>query len=210
MKRILKPSGCPVSMRPACTRRYVLLCNHYDNCFANVVSITDVHFSDTSYHFASSAILMLRCAIEAPTVEVANECVTNFQQLILCLRKAKSDSEWDIADVCLNQCEPTVRRFQKPNWLGQLRQRHSRARNNSLSPPPNSARALPLGNTAAPSPESASIPHGSGPAQFEPLYGETHLDPNLWHFDLDYFENQSSTVLFDTSDTFGEALFSIE
>lgn len=153
---------------------------------------------------------MLRCAVEAPTTEVANDCVADAQQLLLCLRKAKLESEWDIADVCLNQCEPIVRRFQKPNWLGQLRQRHSRARQTSLSPPSNAAGTLQPAHTADPSSESLPMPQGRGPAQYEPLHGETHLDPNLWHFDLDYFENQSSTVLFDSSDVFGEAFFSIE
>lgn len=153
---------------------------------------------------------MLRCAVEAPNIEVANECVSDAQQLLLCLQKARADSEWDIADVCLNQCGPIVRQFQKPSWLGQLRQKHSRARRASTSSPSNPAGVPQPASAADPSSEPLSMLQGRGPAQYEPLHTEMPLDPNLWQFDLDYFENQSNTVLFDGTGAFGEALFGIE
>ncbi|KAL4802605.1 fungal-specific transcription factor domain-containing protein [Aspergillus unguis] len=65
----------------------------------------------TAYHFTSAATLTLRCALEAENGEIAKECVTSAKKLIDFLRHMKNDVAWDLADICLGQCEAVVDRL---------------------------------------------------------------------------------------------------
>ncbi|KAL4943982.1 hypothetical protein BDV06DRAFT_123172 [Aspergillus oleicola] len=62
----------------------------------------------TAYHFTSAATLTLRCALEAESAETAQECVASAKKLIDFLRRMKNDAGWDLADICLGQCEAVV------------------------------------------------------------------------------------------------------
>lgn len=63
---------------------------------------------DTTYHLNSATTLILRCALEAENPETAQECVASARSLIHFLRKAKDETNWDLADTCLNHCEAVV------------------------------------------------------------------------------------------------------
>ncbi|KAH8901631.1 1-aminocyclopropane-1-carboxylate [Thozetella sp. PMI_491] len=71
----------------------------------------------TAYHFASAATLMMRCALEAQSDSVADDCVSSARTLIDHLRKLKSEANWDLADICLGQCETTVKRMGEDGYL---------------------------------------------------------------------------------------------
>ena len=62
----------------------------------------------TAYHFTSAATLTLRCALEAESAETAQDCVASAKKLIDFLRRMKKDAGWDLADICLGQCEAVV------------------------------------------------------------------------------------------------------
>ncbi|KUL86417.1 hypothetical protein ZTR_08159 [Talaromyces verruculosus] len=62
----------------------------------------------TTYHLNSATTLILRCALEAENPETAQECVASAKSLIDFLRKAKDETNWDLADTCLNHCEAVV------------------------------------------------------------------------------------------------------
>ncbi|KAL4867829.1 hypothetical protein BDV12DRAFT_110927 [Aspergillus spectabilis] len=71
----------------------------------------------TAYHFTSAATMTLRCALEAESADTAQECVTSAKKLIDFLRKMKNDVNWDLADICLGQCEAVVDRLCDINYL---------------------------------------------------------------------------------------------
>ncbi|KAL4923798.1 Zn(II)2Cys6 transcription factor [Aspergillus undulatus] len=62
----------------------------------------------TAYHFTSAATLTLRCALEAENADTAQECVASAKKLIDFFRRMKHDAGWDLADICLGQCEAVV------------------------------------------------------------------------------------------------------
>ncbi|KAL3462237.1 fungal-specific transcription factor domain-containing protein [Aspergillus heterothallicus] len=65
----------------------------------------------TAYHFTSAATLTLRCALEAENADTARECVASAKSLIDFLRRMKDELNWDLADICLGQCEAVVDRL---------------------------------------------------------------------------------------------------
>ena len=65
----------------------------------------------TAYHFMSAATLMMRCAFEAQSDSIAHDCVANAQALIVYLRDRKDNAHWDLADICLGQCETTIKQM---------------------------------------------------------------------------------------------------
>ncbi|KAL4783903.1 fungal-specific transcription factor domain-containing protein [Aspergillus varians] len=71
----------------------------------------------TAYHFTSAATLTLRCALEAETADTAQECVASAKKLIDFLRRMKNDANWDLADICLGQCEAVVDRLCDTTYL---------------------------------------------------------------------------------------------
>lgn len=80
-----------------------------------------------AYHFASAATLMMRCALEAHDDSVAVNCVDSARMLIDHLEKIKSQTRWDLADICLNQCETTVKHMSDKHNLGMWRRRKADA-----------------------------------------------------------------------------------
>ncbi|KAI9729355.1 MAG: hypothetical protein M1834_006878 [Cirrosporium novae-zelandiae] len=70
----------------------------------------------SAYHFTSATTLTLRCALEAENDDTARECITNAKDLINRLRSAKDNQGWDLAEICLAQCEAVVNQM----WDGGL------------------------------------------------------------------------------------------
>lgn len=66
---------------------------------------------------------MMRCALEAQDDLVATSCVESARRLIDHLKKMKSQTNWDLADICLNQCEGTVKQMSQNNNLNLWRSR---------------------------------------------------------------------------------------
>lgn len=54
---------------------------------------------------------MLRCALEAHTESVGVSCVKSARKLIDYLRRMKTEADWDLSEICLGQCETTVRQM---------------------------------------------------------------------------------------------------
>lgn len=68
----------------------------------------------------------MRCALEAQADIPAEKCVASAGKLIDFLRKMKTDTNWDLADICLGQCETTVKQMSQGGYL------EFRRRNNGL------------------------------------------------------------------------------
>lgn len=66
---------------------------------------------------------MMRCALEAQEETVATGCVNSARRLIDHLKKMKAQTNWDLADICLNQCEGTVKQMGQNNNLNLWRSR---------------------------------------------------------------------------------------
>lgn len=60
---------------------------------------------DSAYHLTSAATLLVRCALETTDQEVARSCLSNVDVLQDVLRRARSENDWDPADMCLDHCE---------------------------------------------------------------------------------------------------------
>ncbi|KAL3493915.1 fungal-specific transcription factor domain-containing protein [Aspergillus germanicus] len=75
----------------------------------------------TAYHFTSAATMTLRCALEAESADTAQECVASAKSLIDFLRRMKDELNWDLADICLGQCEAVVDRLCDTNNLDMWR-----------------------------------------------------------------------------------------
>lgn len=54
---------------------------------------------------------MMRCALDAHTPSVANACLTSAQRLLDHLDKMKKGADWDLGDICLNQCQTTMKQM---------------------------------------------------------------------------------------------------
>ncbi|KAL4901047.1 hypothetical protein BDW74DRAFT_187905 [Aspergillus multicolor] len=71
----------------------------------------------TAYHFTSAATLTLRCALEAENADTAQDCVASAKKLIDFLRRMKNEVNWDLADICLGQCEAVVEKLCDTEYL---------------------------------------------------------------------------------------------
>ncbi|RDW64314.1 fungal specific transcription factor domain-containing protein [Aspergillus mulundensis] len=71
----------------------------------------------TAYHFTSAATLTLRCALEAENADTAQDCVASAKKLIDFLRRMKNEVNWDLADICLGQCEAVVDKLCDTEYL---------------------------------------------------------------------------------------------
>jgi hypothetical protein len=80
-----------------------------------------------AYHFASAATLMMRCALEAHDDRAAMGCIDSARRLIDHLAEIKSQTKWDLADICLNQCETTVKHMSDKQNLCMWRRRKADA-----------------------------------------------------------------------------------
>jgi hypothetical protein len=65
--------------------------------------------------------MTLRCALEAESADTAQECVASAKSLIDFLRQMKGEMNWDLADICLGQCEAVVDRLCDTNNLDMWR-----------------------------------------------------------------------------------------
>ncbi|KAK6077427.1 fungal specific transcription factor domain-containing protein [Seiridium cupressi] len=88
----------------------------------------------TAYHFVSAATLMMRCALEAETDAGANDCVKSARKLIDYLRKMKTDTNWDLADICLGQCESMVKHMSEGDYLEYRRRKVASDRYQHVQP----------------------------------------------------------------------------
>ncbi|KAL1952440.1 hypothetical protein VTO42DRAFT_5476 [Malbranchea cinnamomea] len=73
-------------------------------------SLKKPHFQEfwmpySAYHLTSAATLLVRCALETTDPEVARSCLSNVDILQDVLRRARSENDWDPADMCLDHCE---------------------------------------------------------------------------------------------------------
>lgn len=73
-------------------------------------------FKDTAYHFVSAATLMMRCALETQSESVSRNCVEKANSLIDYLRHMKTETDWDLANICLGQCEITVKQMNQDHF----------------------------------------------------------------------------------------------
>lgn len=67
--------------------------------------------------------MLLRCALEVQSDTSSRECVRSAARMIRQFRKLKDESQWDLADNCLEQCEELVDSMSDDAYL-QLR-RHA-------------------------------------------------------------------------------------
>ncbi|KAL3444556.1 fungal-specific transcription factor domain-containing protein [Aspergillus insuetus] len=116
----------------------------------------------TAYHFTSAATMTLRCALEAESADTAQECVASAKSLIDFLRQMKDELNWDLADICLGQCEAVVDRLCDTNNLDMWRKN---------PPGPRVSERVQQGNhnaSAAPFPTPADTVPSDGHPEVQP------------------------------------------
>ncbi|KAI5197911.1 hypothetical protein E4T39_07035 [Aureobasidium subglaciale] len=64
----------------------------------------------TAHFLASSAMILLRCTIETTDPLTREPCKLSLSSLRKRLRSARDDSDWDLADIFLNQCDEPISR----------------------------------------------------------------------------------------------------
>ncbi|KAL4733329.1 fungal-specific transcription factor domain-containing protein [Aspergillus similis] len=114
----------------------------------------------TAYHFTSAATLTLRCALEAENADTAQECIASAKKLIDFLRRMKNEVNWDLADICLGQCEAVVEKLCDTEYLEMWRKNphpHSHGGQHALD------RAQPGHGINAPSFHFAAHNHATNP-----------------------------------------------
>lgn len=72
----------------------------------------------TSYLLVTAATILLRCTIECGDIETKKACATRLVGFRNRLRRARTDSEWDLADFCLERCHEPIQKI--ANALGIL------------------------------------------------------------------------------------------
>lgn len=66
-----------------------------------------------AHHFTSAVTLLLRCALQKaihPTVR--NQCMASARTLVDCLRRYREEDQWDLAETCLSQSEPILKKIE--------------------------------------------------------------------------------------------------
>ncbi|KAK2744616.1 hypothetical protein FQN57_004221 [Myotisia sp. PD_48] len=61
--------------------------------------------SYSAYHLTSTATLLVRSALETSDPEIARSCLGNVDLLRSVLERARTEHDWDVADMCLDHCE---------------------------------------------------------------------------------------------------------
>ncbi|RFU25191.1 hypothetical protein B7463_g11146, partial [Scytalidium lignicola] len=74
---------------------------------------------------SSATTLILRCGLEAKSDNSANECLVMAKLLIDHLRQAKDEHNWDLADICLSQCEAVVLKMSEDGQYLDFRRRNA-------------------------------------------------------------------------------------
>lgn len=151
-------------------------------------SLTDWSLPDTAYHFASAATLMMRCALEVTDESIATDCVNSACKLIDHLREMKRLTNWDLADICLNQCEATVRQMSDNNHLDLQRGRKAyprrvqAAQNTAAVNQPAHDNAAAMAENTYPAGGADVVLENEG---FFEQFGEDMMEdfyfPDLWH-----------------------------
>ncbi|KIA75865.1 Zn(II)2Cys6 transcription factor [Aspergillus ustus] len=140
----------------------------------------------TAYHFTSAATLTLRCALEAETPDTAQECVASAKSLIDFLRQTKDELNWDLADICLGQCEAVVDRLCDWNNLDTWRknppgqQQYSSERQQQQGSSSNSSVPFPTPADTVPSESHADVPPPlvQGALNYGQADSEHHMNPD--------------------------------
>jgi hypothetical protein len=65
----------------------------------------------TSYLLVTAATILLRCTIECGDITTKRLCIAKLIDFRDRLRRASDESEWDLADFCLERCEAPIQRF---------------------------------------------------------------------------------------------------
>ncbi|KAJ0426726.1 fungal-specific transcription factor domain-containing protein [Aspergillus carlsbadensis] len=139
----------------------------------------------TAYHFTSAATMTLRCALEAESADTAQECVASAKSLIDFLRQMKDELNWDLADICLGQCEAVVDRLCDTNNLDMWRKnppgqqaservQQGNQHNSSAAPFPTPADTVP--SERHPDVQlQATMNYGHAADQINPDYHQTFM-----------------------------------
>jgi hypothetical protein len=127
-----------------------------------------------AYHITSAVSLLLRVALETSGIDRsrAQSCFSKAGDFVWLMRQAKDNFDWDLAEICLTQCENVVER------LRNLFHHENNANLHSGGPDVRSPKAEDL----------PQIPSPYNPLR-DPAMGLTETDalfPDLWDmFDLD-------------------------
>jgi hypothetical protein len=89
--------------------------------------------ADTAYHFVSAATLMMRCALETQSGSLARDCVEKAKSLTDYLRRMKTEADWDLASICLGQCEMTVKQMSERGSLTTQRRSGAQIRDSNTA-----------------------------------------------------------------------------
>src|ERR1700761_6448659 len=65
--------------------------------------LTDLTAADTSHILVLATTILLRCIAETTTNNTRRECVKSLSNLMNCLDVGSRDSEWELADLCLER-----------------------------------------------------------------------------------------------------------
>ncbi|KAH8728731.1 fungal-specific transcription factor domain-containing protein [Phaeosphaeriaceae sp. PMI808] len=65
----------------------------------------------TSYLLVTAATILLRCTVEGGGIVTKRSCVTKLVQFRDRLQRASEDSEWDLADACLERCHEPIQKI---------------------------------------------------------------------------------------------------
>ncbi|KAL4961877.1 Zn(II)2Cys6 transcription factor [Aspergillus stella-maris] len=131
----------------------------------------------TAYHFTSAATLTLRCALEAESAETAQDCVATAKKLIDFLRRMKNDAGWDLADICLGQCEAVMDKLSDVESLEIWRRNpHSAGNSQNVS----SDRMHHNASSHCPNPPNVRDSEGQleGASAFQQLHNQSMMAPD--------------------------------
>jgi hypothetical protein len=67
--------------------------------------------SDTSYLLVSAATVLLRCTVECGDLRSKRLCTTKLVQFRNRLQQAQRESDWDLANFCLERCHEPIQKI---------------------------------------------------------------------------------------------------
>jgi hypothetical protein len=99
-------------------RQYRLLKLRETSCgvidFVTALSDAQLHefwLPYTSYLLVTAATILLRCTVECGDIVTKRSCVTKLISFRDRLRRASTESGWDLADFCLERCDEPIQKF---------------------------------------------------------------------------------------------------
>lgn len=63
---------------------------------------------DTTHHLILTIIILLRCTVESTDKTIINSCKASLSRLWAKLHQAAEHDGWDLASICISQCEESV------------------------------------------------------------------------------------------------------